>query len=173
MRARRHRAPRPRRAGLGPDPLRTDADPERVWNGVRSTDHAIGAALLDQGVVSGIGNVLRAELLNMVGVHPTTPGSSIDRATFDRLWRTTTDVMTTAVDEGRIITRRPGGVAPADLDEIQGRFVYRRDSCGRCGTPVEHLTIASRAINACPVCQPRPASPDPPLDAARPEPRRL
>jgi endonuclease VIII len=142
-------------SGLGPDPLRADADPDQVWSGLQATGRAVGAALLDQSLVAGIGNVLRAELLNLTGVHPETPASSIDRATFDALWRTTVDVMTTAVEEGRIITRRPAGATPADLDEIEGRFVYKRDTCGRCGTPVEGLTLANRAINACPVCQPR------------------
>jgi hypothetical protein len=142
-------------AGLGSDPLREDADPARVWGALQATGQAVGATLLDQSVVAGIGNVLRAELLNMAGVHPEAPAASVDRETFDVLWRTTVDTMATAAEEGRIITRRPDGISPSDLDEIEGRFVYRRDTCGRCGSPVERLTLANRDINACPVCQPR------------------
>jgi formamidopyrimidine-DNA glycosylase len=47
------------------------------------------------------------------------------------------------------------GVPAAGLDEVEGRFVYKRERCGRCGSPLEPLEIADRAINACPVCQPR------------------
>ena len=140
--------------GLGPDPLRNDADPEVAWAVIRASRRPIGALLLDQSVVAGIGNVLRAELLNMTGIHPSLEGSMLSRRTFDDLWITTRGVMRVAAEEGRIITRRPAGVPAADLDEIEGRFVYKRERCGRCGSPLEPLEIAGRAINACPVCQP-------------------
>lgn len=141
--------------GLGPDPLRDDADPELVWARIRGSRRPIGALLLDQPVIAGIGNVLRAELLNMTGVHPWLEGSRLPRRTFDALWLTTESVMCTAADEGRIITRRPTGVPPDELDEIEGRFVYKRERCGRCATWLERLEIAGRVIHACPVCQPR------------------
>lgn len=142
-------------ARLGPDPLRDDADEEAVRTAIGSSGQQIGALLLDQSVVSGLGNVLRAEILNLIGVHPTTEGRSIEPSAFDALWGTTVDVMRRATGEGRIITRRPSGVAVETLDEVEGRFVYGRDRCGRCDTELEHLEIAGRAISACPVCQPR------------------
>jgi endonuclease-8 len=142
-------------ARLGPDPLREDADLERVRTAIASSSQPIGALLLDQSVVSGVGNVLRAEILNLIGVHPATEGLAIEPAVFDSLWQTTEDVMQRAADEGRIITRRPPGVPVETLDEVEGRFVYKRDRCGRCDTELEHLEIAGRAINACPTCQPR------------------
>jgi endonuclease-8 len=73
---------------------------------------------------------------------------------FESLWETTVRVMRRAVDEGRIITRRPPEVPVETLDEVEGRFVYGRERCGRCDTELEHLEIAGRAINACPHCQP-------------------
>jgi endonuclease VIII len=141
--------------GLGPDPLRDDADPEIAWAAIHASRRPIGALLLDQSVVAGIGNVLRAELLNMAGIHPSLEGSMLPRRTFDDLWTAIRGVMRVAAEEGRIITRRPAGVPAADIDEIEGRFVYKRERCGRCGSPLERLEIADRAINACPVCQPR------------------
>jgi len=141
--------------GLGQDPLRDDAAPELAWARIHRSRRPIGAALLDQSVIAGIGNVLRAELLNMAGVHPSLEASGLTRRTFDDLWLTTREVMRAAADEGRIITRRPAGVPSVELDEIEGRFVYGRERCGRCGARLERLEIADRAINACPVCQPR------------------
>jgi endonuclease-8 len=91
----------------------------------------------------------------MTGIHPSLVGSMLPRRTFDDLWTAARDVMRVAAEEGRIITRRPAGVPAADLDEIEGRFVYKRERCGRCGSPLEPLEIADRAINACPVCQAR------------------
>jgi endonuclease-8 len=140
---------------LGPDPLRDDADPEVAWEVIRASHRPIGALLLDQSVVAGIGNVLRAELLNMTRIHPSLEGSMLPRRAFDDLWIAARGVMRVAAEEGRIITRRPMGVPAAGLDEVEGRFVYKRERCGRCGSPLEPLEIADRAINACPVCQPR------------------
>jgi endonuclease VIII len=141
---------------VGPDPLRDDADAEAVRSAVRASRQAIGALLLDQSVLSGIGNVLRAELLNMVGVYPTIPGADVGDDAFDALWSTTGSVMRRARDEGRIITRRPPGVPAETLGEVEGRFVYGRQTCGRCGSALDRLEVAGRAINACPVCQPLP-----------------
>jgi endonuclease-8 len=138
---------------LGPDPLREDADSGAVRGAISASGQAIGALLLDQSVVSGIGNVLRAELLNMVGVYPTISGADLDDAVLDGLWSTTGAVMRRARDEGRIITRRPPGVPVETLDELEGRFVYGRERCGRCDSPLDRLEVAGRAIHACPVCQ--------------------
>jgi endonuclease VIII len=142
-------------AGLGPDPLRDDADSDAALGAIRASGQAIGALLLDQAVISGIGNVLRAELLNMTGIYPAIEGRRLDEPLLDAFWRTSVTVMRQAEREGRIITRRPAGTAVETLDEVEGRFVYGREHCGRCGTALEHLEIAGRAINACPVCQPR------------------
>jgi formamidopyrimidine-DNA glycosylase len=141
--------------GLGPDPLRDDADPEVAWAKIHASRRPIGALLLDQSVISGIGNVLRAEVLNMNGVHPSLEGSRLSRRIFDAVWRTTQRVMRAAAEEGRIITRRPAGEPTGETDEVEGRFVYKRERCGRCSTRLERLEIADRLINACPVCQPR------------------
>ena len=47
----------------GPDPLRRDADPERMWEKLRRRKGPIGPALMDQTVLAGVGNVFRAEAL--------------------------------------------------------------------------------------------------------------
>ena len=141
---------------LGPDPLRVDADPVRARVAIKRSRQPIGSLLLDQAVIAGLGNVLRAEILNIVRIHPSTPGSALDDAAVERLWTCATHVMRRAEAEGRIITRRPAGIPPEDLDEVEGRYVYKRETCGRCGTTLEQLTLGGRAIAACPLCQPAP-----------------
>ena len=57
------------RAGkLGPDPLRDDADPERLWQRMIKSRKPVGLFLMDQEAVAGIGNIYRAEILFKVGV---------------------------------------------------------------------------------------------------------
>lgn len=130
--------------GLGPDPLRAGADAGRVRAAFRHDDRPVGTVLLDQSVLSGVGNVFRAEVLLATGLHPTRPASTLDDATFARLWETLRAMMTRAQIEGRIVTRPP-----------DGRMIYKQDRCGRCGGPVETFPLGGRTAYACPNDQPR------------------
>jgi endonuclease VIII len=129
-------------AGLGPDPLRPDADAARLRSALGSDDRALGTALLDQSVVAGLGNVLRAEVLHSLGLHPRRPASSLDDVTVARLWETARTVMEASVAAGSIVTRPP-----------DGRFVYKQEACGACGAPVEAFDLGGRRAYACPSCQ--------------------
>ena len=51
------------RAKLGPDPLREDADCERLWRTLQATKRPVGAILMDQSCVAGIGNIYRVRSL--------------------------------------------------------------------------------------------------------------
>lgn len=144
-------------ARLGPDPLRDDADPEMVWAAVGASRRPIGSLLIDQTVVSGIGNVLRSEGLFAAAIHPARIGSSLSTKEFRSLWSRLERMMRRAVVEGRIITRRNG--RPADsVSETEGRYVYKQERCRRCGSPVEAWELAGRMAYACPRDQPPPAS---------------
>jgi endonuclease VIII len=142
-------------ARLGPDPLREDADPERAWTSLQAAPGALGAALLDQAVIAGIGNVFRAEALFVCGLHPGRPAASLTRAEFDRLWATVRAMMGRAVDDGRIVTvDPPAGRSQTDISEDEARHVYKQARCRRCGTPVVSWILGGRTAYACPVDQP-------------------
>jgi endonuclease-8 len=142
-------------AGLGPDPLREDADPERAWANLRAAPGALGAALLDQSVIAGIGNVFRAEALFACGLHPSRPAASLIRAEFDRLWATVRVMMRRAVDDGRIVTvDPPAGRSRAEVPEDEARYVYKQACCRRCGASVASWILGGRTAYACPVEQP-------------------
>ena len=53
---------------LGPDPLRQDADSERLWDKMRTSKKPVGGILMDQTAVAGIGNIYRAEILFKVDI---------------------------------------------------------------------------------------------------------
>ncbi len=109
---------------LGPDPLRADADPEQAWESLSQYRGPIGAALLDQSVIAGIGNVFRAEALAACHVHPGRLAADVVRRDFDCLWKTLSVMMARGVDEGRIITvEAPAG---SDVPEAEARYVYKQ-----------------------------------------------
>ena len=62
-------------ARIGPDPLKPDADPDRAWERVRRSRSPVGALLMDQSVLAGVGNVYRAEGQGRQRRHPLRPGT--------------------------------------------------------------------------------------------------
>jgi len=141
---------------LGPDPLRADADPERMWARVHRSRQSIGALLMDQSVVAGIGNVYRAELLNIVGVHPRREGRAVERREFDDLWTETVRQLRLGVRRNRIVTVHPEELGrPASRTSRRDAFyVYQRTTCRRCGSALQVFDVAGRRTWACPTCQP-------------------
>ena len=137
---------------LGPDPLRKDADLQRFVDRVSKSRTTIGQLLMDQSVVAGIGNVYRAEALFVHGIWPEHPGQTIDPPVLADLWSTLVTMLKAGVKAGRIVT-----VAPAErrlmTERDKNTYVYKRDDCLRCGTPVRRWAMAGRWCYACPTCQ--------------------
>jgi endonuclease-8 len=145
-------------ARLGPDPLRGDAEPERAWHRISSSRTAIGALLMDQSVLAGVGNVYRAEVLYRAGLSPFRPGREVPRSTWDAMWADLVKLMRAGVKAGHIVTtERVDRDNPRGAACVADRFyVYRRhgDPCRRCGTEVRTQEMVGRNLYWCPVCQP-------------------
>jgi endonuclease VIII len=138
--------------GLGPDPLRSDRDPDEAYRRVAAHPGTIAAALLDQSRIAGVGNVFRAEVLHGMRMWPTRPARTVTSDEFFELWARLQAMMTQAVDDGRIIT-----VEAEDrlaVPEAESRRVYKREHCVDCGTAIVTGTIDGRTTYACPHCQP-------------------
>lgn len=145
-------------ARLGPDPLRPDADPSRAWTRISRSRVCIGALLMQQDVVAGIGNVYRAEVLYRHRLAPHRPGSSLMVEHWEEVWEDLRVLLRAGVRAGRIVTTRP-----EDRARRTGRarredsyYVYRRagQPCRVCGETVLGEVMAARNLFWCPVCQP-------------------
>ncbi len=147
------------RARLGPDPLRRDFDPELARAALRRRPRrAIGDALLDQRVLAGVGNIYRNEALFLTGIHPRRSSGSLTEDEWKTLWRTARALMRRGV--GQAETRTVAAAEPA-AHPLAGRgpddffYVYQREVCRRCGSPIQEFLLTARRMFACPVCQPR------------------
>jgi len=149
-------------ARLGPDPLRRDADPAVAWQRISRSRTSIGALLMRQDVVSGVGNVYRAEALFRAGIDPYRPGRDVTPEEWKAVWDDLVVMMADGVRLGRIVTLRPEdkrrAVDPADgprRDRGAGRYVYHRAGrpCRICGTPVLTAVVEGRNLFWCPRCQ--------------------
>jgi DNA-formamidopyrimidine glycosylase len=141
---------------LGPDPLRRGADPDRAWSRLSRSRAPVGQLLMEQSVVSGVGNVYRAEVLFRAGLDPYRPGRAVTPDEWSGMWGDLSVLMRAGVRTGRIVTTRPehrerrGRVRPEDA-----HYVYRRHQqpCRVCGTEVVQEPMAGRNLYRCPACQ--------------------
>jgi endonuclease-8 len=144
---------------LGPDPLDRNADPDAFVDALGRRSIPIGAALLDQSLVAGIGNVYRAELLFLEGIHPDRPAHSTSEDERRRLWARAVELMRVGEGLGRIVTMDPRDVGAGSHRSIPLRsrlYVYKRsfEPCRRCGTEITSWDVGGRRIWACVACQP-------------------
>ena len=147
---------------LGPDPLTEVSDAEataHVREFLSRRKSSIARAMLDQSVMSGIGNVYRSEILFLAGIHPLTPSNALSSEQVDTLWSQARRQLRLGESSGRIVTTEPKDVGVDRRSEI-GRgdrtYVYKRrdQPCRRCGTPIERTEISQRKAWWCPECQP-------------------
>ncbi len=146
---------------LGPDPLGPGATarkcPAALFASIGKRKTPIGALLMDQSIVSGIGNIYRAELLYRACIHPDRPGREVSAAELKALWKDTVTLMRDGMKDRRMVTTRPKnrphprGVA---LKE-EVHYVYRRQGkpCRVCATEIEMKPMAGRTVYWCPNCQ--------------------
>lgn len=145
---------------LGPDPLVDDlaVGEQRFVERVRRRRTPIGLQLMDQSVVSGIGNVYRAELLFRARLDPFVPGAQLPEDLVRALWRDWVHLLQVGVDTGQMLTMD-------GLDEVAYRaalasredrhWVYKREGlpCRVCGTHITMQLAAGRKLYWCPSCQ--------------------
>ena len=145
---------------LGPDPQVDDsaAAEDRFVTAVRSKPTPIGQLLMDQRVVSGIGNVYRAELLFRARLNPYTPGRELSEAEARALWRDWVQLLKIGVETGQMMTMDdlgPEEYRRAMAARDDRHWVYHRAGlpCRVCGTSVIVTEMSARKLYLCPTCQ--------------------
>lgn len=144
---------------VGPEPLADDFS----WNIMRDRllrrkNTNIKAALLDQSVIAGIGNIYADESLWGAKIHPTTLVKDVPEARIKALYKALREVLQLSIDKG-------GSTAQhyVDAEGKPGKYltfanVFRREGqpCNLCGTVIEKSRVAGRGTHTCPVCQKKP-----------------
>jgi endonuclease VIII len=141
---------------LGPDPLNPDPtgqELERFVSKVRSSKAPIGALLMNQAVVSGIGNVYRAELLFRAKLNPKTEGKLVSEGTLLGIWDDAVNLMKIGVRRGVMLTRE--GYLTGKVNLPERYYVYKRNGlpCRECSSVVLVEEFFSRKLYFCPACQ--------------------
>ena len=147
-------------AKLGPDPLVGDPaeNEERFVRAVAKKQTVIALLLMDQSVVSGIGNVYRAEMLFRERLNPHTPGRDVREETVRALWRDWVRLLAIGVETGQMMTMddlSPDEYRAAMASRDDRHWVYHRAGlpCRVCGTEIALEEIGARKLYWCPRCQ--------------------
>jgi formamidopyrimidine-DNA glycosylase len=146
-------------AHIAPDPLEAAYDRDAVVRRMKARDSAVKRALLDQTLVSGIGNIYADEALWRARVHGERLCSSLTKPTLARVLDHAHDVMVQALGQGGTSF----DTLYVDVNGASGYFdrslaAYGQEGrpCPRCGTPIRREAFMNRSSFSCPRCQPRP-----------------
>src|SRR5215467_11011739 len=146
-------------AHIAPDPLEAAFDLAALTQRIRARRTGIKRALLDQSLVSGIGNIYADEALWRARLHWARPAETLTRAEAARVLTGAREVMGAALAAGGtsfdslyVNVNGESGYFERSLN------VYGREDepCARCGTPIRRDPFMNRSSYSCPVCQPRP-----------------
>ncbi|SBN63835.1 formamidopyrimidine-DNA glycosylase [Curtobacterium sp. 9128] len=141
------------------DPLDPAFDDDRFVQMARKRSSGIKRVLLDQGVVSGIGNIYADESLWAAKLHYDRPADRLPRASVLLLLHEVRSVLARALEDG-------GTSFDAQYVNVNGQSGYfsqrlhvygqQGKPCPRCGTTIVREAFMNRSSHICPVCQPRP-----------------
>ncbi|MEM1343638.1 MAG: bifunctional DNA-formamidopyrimidine glycosylase/DNA-(apurinic or apyrimidinic site) lyase [Pseudomonadota bacterium] len=145
----------PRLASLGPEPFSNAFSPASLTAALNGRRTAIKAALLDQRIVAGLGNIYACEALFRAGVHPTRLSGSLTVEECTRLVAEIRATLDEAIAAGGS-SLRDYRQADGELGTFQHGFrVYGREGepCPVCGTIIERIVQSGRSTFYCPRCQ--------------------
>ncbi len=141
---------------VGPEPLSEDfSSKEFMQRFARRGKTNIKAALLDQSVVAGIGNIYADESLWGAKIHPKRLVNTITEQEFELLFHEMREVMNLAVEKGGSSNHTYVNAEGKKGSYMDFARVFRREglACPRCGTTIEKLRVAGRGTHICPFCQ--------------------
>jgi len=141
---------------VGPEPLEDSFTVEAfAARFARRRRTNIKAAILDQSVVAGVGNIYADESLWGAKIHPTRLVESITEKEFGLLYHELRAVMNLSIEKGGSSNRNYVNAEGKKGSYMDFARVFRREGlpCPRCGTTIEKTRVAGRGTHICPFCQ--------------------
>lgn len=141
---------------VGPEPLEAEFTAEEFAERFkRRAKSPIKAALLDQTVVAGVGNIYADESLWGAKIHPQTLVKDVSTAQFHRLYSELRKVMNLAIEKGGSTDKNYVNAEGKKGSYMDFARVFRREGqeCPRCGTAIIKFRAAGRGTHICPHCQ--------------------
>jgi formamidopyrimidine-DNA glycosylase len=140
---------------LGPEPFSEKFTTEYLKQRLGKTERNIKAVLLDQSVLTGLGNIYVDEALFRSGIHPERKSPTLSTREINKLHKEIIATLEEAVEKGgstvRSYVNTQGQIGMFQLQH----YVYGKkgEACKKCGTMIEKTVTAGRGTHYCPKCQ--------------------
>jgi formamidopyrimidine-DNA glycosylase len=141
---------------VGPEPLSNDFTPQMFAGRIRRRANTnIKAALLDQTVVAGIGNIYADESLWGSRIHPSTLVKHVSTRKLNKLYGEIRRVLQLSIDQGGSSDKNYVNAEGKKGSYLEFANVFRREglACPRCATELQKIRVAGRGTHICPRCQ--------------------
>jgi len=140
---------------VGPEPLEDRFTAATLGRLLRGRRVGIKAALLNQALLAGVGNMYADEALFRARIHPETPAGDLTPAEVKRLHAAVRDRLRFAIDAGgaSIDTYRDGLGNRGQMQDFLRVHLHRGEPCPRCRTTIVKTVVAQRGTYWCPRCQ--------------------
>lgn len=141
---------------IAPDPIH---EPAKAFSWFKERMGKSGkpakSALLDQGIVAGVGNIYADEALHRMGVHPKTPAKKVKD--HDKLFSEIIQLLKRAINSGGSTIRNYMNASGEPGTFANELLVYGRagEKCRKCSSIIKRIVLGGRATHFCPKCQPQ------------------
>lgn len=137
---------------LGPEPW--EAKPETLYARIHKSSLPVKTLLLNQSIITGIGNIYANEICFQMGMHPETPGSRISKKRTAELIEVSKQILEKAIEQGGTT------IHSFDANGITGLFqvqlqVHMQTLCPVCGGGISKEMVRGRGTYYCKTCQKR------------------
>ncbi len=142
---------------LGPEPLSESYTFEQFKKAVNKRKNtSIKAAILDQTVVAGVGNIYADESLFAAGIHPATKAGEVSSIKLKKLFTALREIMQLSIKLGGSSDRNYVDAEGKKGSYLKFAKVFRREgkACPECGSTITKIRVAGRGTHVCPKCQP-------------------
>ena len=144
---------------VGPNPFEMK-DASLLEKSFKNKSIAIKTALLDQSIMSGLGNIYTDEVLFIANTHPETPAKLITRQKLEEILITSREVLNDAILAGGSTIHSFSSDGIAGDFQVQLQVYGKKDgTCPRCGAKLRKIFVNGRGTTYCPKCQKNPEIP--------------
>lgn len=138
---------------LGKEPFDNTLDTKYLHSKYNKKNIPIKSVLLDQSIITGIGNIYADEILYLSKINPKTPASKLKNSNLEDIITYTKEVLTKAISLGGTTIH-----TYTSVDGITGKFqnnllVHGKKICPTCNSPILKIKISGRGTYYCPKCQ--------------------
>ncbi|WP_110686202.1 bifunctional DNA-formamidopyrimidine glycosylase/DNA-(apurinic or apyrimidinic site) lyase [Salinicola aestuarinus] len=144
-----------RLARLGPEPLSSAFDGDRLYQLSRGRRAAVKPFIMDNAVVVGVGNIYATEALFLAGIDPRRAAGRVSRERYARLAEAIKEVLAAAITQGGTTLRDfvSGTGEPGYFAQRLNVYGRAGQPCRRCGAELRQIVLGQRASVFCPICQ--------------------